>query len=82
MDQDLEFIHREIEDLSWHLHRVRGVFSRLNREIENGRWIHPETTEAIRLRVDAETLRGIADELLRKRNALVAQMPQLTEAAE
>lgn len=81
MDQDLEFLHSEVDSLSWHLNRHGGIFTRLNRQIAAGRYIHPETTEALRLLNDANLLRSIADEMLRKRNALIANMPSL-QAAE
>ena len=82
MDQDLEFIRTEINDLSWHLNRARGVFDRLEREIDRGRWIHPETTEAADLLNGATELRKIADQLLSKRNSLIGNMPRVIEAAE
>ncbi len=82
MTYDLDYIHSEVNSLSWHLSRTRGVFDRLQRTIDQGQYIHPETTEAIRLLNDAKLLREIADELLRKRNALISNMPRLVEAAE
>ena len=82
MDHDLTFMHQEVDSLSWHLNRNRGIFERLEKVIESGRWIHPETTEAIRLLNDANTLRDIADEMLRKRNQLIGNMPKLLQAAE
>lgn len=82
MEQDLEFIRTEINDLSWHLNRARGVFDRLDKEINRGRWLHAETCEAADLLNSAAELRKIADQLLSKRNSLIANMPQLVEAAE
>lgn len=82
MDQDLEFIHAEIDSLSWHLNRRHGVLDRLVSEARRGRWLHPETTEAMRLISDANALRKMADEMLRIRNELVGNMPNLSEAAE
>ena len=81
MDQDLEFIRTEINDLAWHLRRRNGLLDRIDREIERGRWIHPETTEALRLVENAKELRELADKLLERRNKLVANMPNL-QAAE
>ena len=82
MDQDLEFIHSEIDSLSWHLNRRHGVLDRLVSEAQRGRWLHPETTEAMRLISDANALRKIADEMLRIRNELIGNTPEPMQAAE
>lgn len=83
MEQDIHFIHREVDSLSWHLNRARGVLDRLDGEIKHGRFLHPETSEAIDLLNDANALRKIADDMLRRRNQLIANMPKVQlEAAE
>ena len=81
MEHDLAFIHSEIDSLSWHLNRNRGLLDRLDNEIERGRWVHPETTEALRLTSDATCLRLMAAALELRRDKLVGNMSRM-EAAE
>lgn len=59
-----------------------GYLARLRRVAERGGYATPETTEAIRLEMDAAALRKLAEEMLLTRAALLSNQPQLLIAAE
>lgn len=71
--------HRLVEELSDKLHYS---IDRLGRVARAGGFITDETTEAIQLEADAIALRSLADALMQRRAALLANEQHQQIAAE
>lgn len=71
----VHMIHGQTGMAEWMLKGVGGYLDRLDDEIKNGEWMHPETTAMIQLASDEKILRDLANELRQRRADLLANQP-------
>jgi hypothetical protein len=74
LSSTLNSIHTEIGLLDWVTNQLHGYFDQVDAQTARGLFIHPESTEAIRLDTDVRTLRRLAAQIEQRKTELLKNM--------